>query len=312
MSSTQDSPTQHLRDQESQSTPGESSPSAEPPESQTTVEDDENWGNNGHESDYSDDDASETEERFPYSVEEFVAIFTEFYQFLAKLHYDPANLKFPPPGGWPQLPPEHVGTWKEDFALDVIRHLPYFAWGSPATQLDYKSHLVDYSYGPRFFDGVDWRDEDMDDEEPFNTGMCFVIAEGHESGGQQWVLDVEHGVITVDSLRCDTNGPFDLREFFEGIMDKYRKLELISSPGRVTLDGSRVAERAERIKEEEVMAEKRWFRDADVDLQFLKQVYRDHGWPDSFRREECREYIDDFMMKLEKTRGESWEADYKM
>jgi len=30
------------------------------------------------------------------------------------------------------------------------------------------------------------------------------------------VFDVEHGKVWVESLRCDTNGPFDLRSFLMG------------------------------------------------------------------------------------------------
>ncbi|KAK1759116.1 hypothetical protein QBC47DRAFT_371084 [Echria macrotheca] len=258
------------------------------------------------------DDSSESENRFMYSVDQIVAIFTEFYQFLARLHYDPANLKFPPPEGWPQLAPDHVGSWKEDLALDVIRHLPYFSWGSPATQLDYKSHLVDYSTcGPEFFAEPDWWEEYMDYNDSCNPRMCFIIAKGHESYGQQWVVDAEHGQIYVESLRCDRSGPYDLRVFLRGVMEKYRNLELISSPGRVTLDGSRVPERHGRVSEEEIMAEKAPFGETDVSVQFVRQVYRDYGWPNSFQREECQKYINDLMTRLEEAGLESWERDWK-
>jgi hypothetical protein len=52
-----------------------------------------------------------------YTPSELVVIFLEIYTILATLHYDAADLKVPPPEGWPELMPEHCAGFKSDFAI---------------------------------------------------------------------------------------------------------------------------------------------------------------------------------------------------
>jgi len=54
------------------------------------------------------------------------------------------------------------------------------------------------------------------------------------------------------------------------MMDRYRKLEIISCSGRDSLDASDVEERIGRISEEEVIVQEGWFGDADLDIPFLR------------------------------------------
>jgi hypothetical protein len=75
-----------------------------------------------------------------YTAEELAATFLDFYIFLTTLHYDAADLKIPPPEGWPNLTPEHLASYKSSFAIEVLRRLPYF--DSEAT-IHYKSDLID-------------------------------------------------------------------------------------------------------------------------------------------------------------------------
>ncbi|KJX94423.1 hypothetical protein TI39_contig4195g00014 [Zymoseptoria brevis] len=37
-----------------------------------------------------------------------------------------------------------------------------------------------------------------------------------------------------------------------------------------------------------------YFADEDVAMQEVRQIYRDHGWPDSFRREECHVALEEW------------------
>lgn len=63
----------------------------------------------------------------PYTIEELAAFFTDFYHFLANLHYDPVNLKLPPVSGWnTALLPKTVVSSKSDNVVQLMRHLPYF------------------------------------------------------------------------------------------------------------------------------------------------------------------------------------------
>lgn len=63
----------------------------------------------------------------PYDRDEVVASITEYYTFLTThLHFDPSELKIPPPGGWPQITASRFAfLGKSDKVIDLLRHLPY-------------------------------------------------------------------------------------------------------------------------------------------------------------------------------------------
>lgn len=44
--------------------------------------------------------ASDASEQSLYDIKELAAIFTDFYSFLATVHYDSIDLNLPPPEGW--------------------------------------------------------------------------------------------------------------------------------------------------------------------------------------------------------------------
>ncbi|KAF5688730.1 hypothetical protein FCIRC_1740 [Fusarium circinatum] len=72
------------------------------------------------------DDGSDDPTNPRYIPEELGALFVDFYSFLTTLHYDQSDLKIPPPTGWPYITPESCGHYKSDYAIQVLRHLPYF------------------------------------------------------------------------------------------------------------------------------------------------------------------------------------------
>ena len=97
---------------------------------------------------------SQSQRQSKYTAAELSSHFLSFYQFLTTLHYSPADLKVPPPAGWPHLSsPTRLASWnlsKSPFALQVLAHLPYFTpyTGSDANNnpgIHYKSALVDYT-----------------------------------------------------------------------------------------------------------------------------------------------------------------------
>lgn len=72
-------------------------------------------------------DGVEVPDRQPiYTPQQIGAMLLDFYRFLITLHYKPEDLKVPPPDGWPELTPERCQHFRGDFALQVIRYLPYF------------------------------------------------------------------------------------------------------------------------------------------------------------------------------------------
>lgn len=255
---------------------------------------------------------SDASEQSPYDIEELAAIFTDFYKFLATLHYDPANLKLPPPQGWDlALFSSTLVSSKSEDVVALMQRLSYFAENRKSTHVHRQSKLIDYTDSKghghaEMYDGLleGWLDQ-ADDDRPHRRCDLLVIAGGYESGGRTFVLDVLRGEILEEIIRCNDLDPVDAREFFEDLKKRFRSLELIPCPGRETHTAAAVPASAAVISEEEVRAQtEEW--GTDLDLQFVRQVYRQYGWPHDFRREEAVGFIEEFMAQ-DKERREEWE-----
>ncbi|KAH8889057.1 hypothetical protein GQ53DRAFT_748535 [Thozetella sp. PMI_491] len=259
------------------------------------------------ESDDGASDGSYEEDDGPtYSAEELAEIFLDLYRFLSKLHFDPADLRIPPPGGWPNLLPDSYSEFKSDFTIEVMRHLPYF---HSKAAIHYKSALIDYTaMAPAFFGEKDSREDGVEfwsNEGEIESTDVLYIAHGHESGGRDLMLNASHGEIVEDMIRCDTLSPVDIKDYFEELKEAYRTLKLIPCLGKVTIEAEEVPEREEEITEAEVRAQtENW--GTNLDIQYVRQVYRQHGWPDAFRRDEAMNAIRALSDSLEETR-DGWE-----
>jgi len=219
----------------------------------------------------------------PYSPEEIAEIFTGFYTFLTTLHYNPGELMAPPSRGWPNLAPGSDLDAKSDLALEVIRRLPYL---DSSADVHYKSRLVNYStvdrsyfVGKRLFDGEEVLDEDVPDH-------VFVFALGHESGGRSLFLDVNTGEVIEEMIRMERKPARDAKAYFADLEEAYRSLKLIPFLGMDSIEAWEVDERETPITEEELLAQTDdW--ETDLDIQYLRQVYRACGWPSAFRKDEA-------------------------
>lgn len=255
----------------------------------------------------SDDDASETSsEVLPrYTPEELAAIFLDFYQFLTTLHYKPEDLKVPPAEGWGDRIPSYG---KSDFAVEVLRRLPYLNSDELAA-IHYKSTLLDYTTLPHDFftrgekDTADEYYDFLREDYDVDPADVVFIATGYESGGRELLLDVLRGEIAEDIIRCDNISGVDVKEYFATLKEDYRSLRLIPCAGNVTIEAQDVPERDKEITEAEVRAQsKSWW--TDLDAQYVRQAYRSHGWPDAFRREEAFKVV----RELSETARHGWEA----
>ena len=275
-------------------------------------------GNTAAASDEVSEEASQTSEQSPYTTHELAAIFTEFYKFLTNLHYDEADLKIPPDSGWDiKALPDRIVDSKSEDVVELMRHLPYFKENEKSTHIHYKSKLIDYIDPERHGDAKaqDQMLEVMHEEFKCSNGdivdhsNLLYIAAGYESGGREFILDVLHGEMTEDEIRCGTCGPVDVKAFFEGHKEDLRSLRLIPCPGRETAEAARVPESTRSISEEEVEAQsERW--GTDLDWQFVRQVYRNYGWPHAFQHREATAFIDNFMARHQ-DRRDVWELAYR-
>lgn len=241
----------------------------------------------------------------PYSAGEIAAIVRDFLTFLTTLHREPGELRVPPPGGWPAYTAENCAGFKSDLVVEVLRNLPYLerpASGEEGSlgQIHYKSHLHDFSVFDReafteqeyLWSGDDDDDDDeSDDDEIEVPDDVVIIAEGYESGGRTLFLNVRKGTIVEVEIRCG-DSVWDLREYFEDLKGKYRRLELIPFPGREMIEsgavGVKPGEPARVVSEEEVLAQTDPYVGSTIpDVLYVQQLYRSYGWPDAFRREEA-------------------------
>ncbi|PGH00367.1 hypothetical protein GX51_05866 [Blastomyces parvus] len=250
-----------------------------------------------------------------YTPKELGAIVLDFYLFLTTLHYNRADLKIPPPGGWPGLTPEVCAGVKSDYAVKVLRHLPYFKRPTGChhnpSQFHYKSEVIDYSSCSRTeFEEIGNRWEywgDFESSQGVLVDMKDVVSitSGHESGGRELLLDVKHGEITEYEIRGNPYDPVDVRSYFSSLKEAYRSLRLIPCQGMVTIEAD--ADEADgNIAEQEVCAQtEEW--GTDMDIQYIRQLYRQHGWPFAFRKDEAEAAVDKLHERLSAERG-GWEG----
>lgn len=252
----------------------------------------------------------------PYTPQALADIFLDFYRFLATLHFNPADLKIAPPEGWPGISREIYPNWKSDYALEVIRRLPYFR---SKAAVHYKCRLIDYtSFNPKELPQLDELLEDKefwDDEGIVDPAHVICIASGFESFGRMLFLDVQSGMITEELIRADILPPQDIQDYFNELKDTYRSLKIIPCVGRITIKANRVPERnhsLDVITQDQVCAqEEEW--GTELDIHYVRQLYRQYGWPDDFRRDEARMVLDELMSRIEEKRwvwepedGEIW------
>ncbi|KLJ08184.1 hypothetical protein EMPG_09952 [Blastomyces silverae] len=250
-----------------------------------------------------------------YTPKELGAILLDFYIFLTTLHYDRAALKIPPPGGWPGLTSEFCAGLKSDYAIKVIRHLPYFEkpnlHGHNPSQVHYKSELIDYSSCSRrsleskLSRWQEWGEFESSQGVLVDMKDIISITTGHESGGRELLLDVKHGEITEYEIRGNSLDPVDVRSYFNGLKEAYRRLDLIPCRGMVTIEAY-AGEADDNITEKQVCDQaEEW--GTEMDIQYIKQIYRQHGWPYAFRRDDAEDAVSKLHDRLDAARG-GWEG----
>lgn len=219
------------------------------------------------------------------------------------LHYDAEDLKIPPPEGWPELTQETLAGLKSSYTIEVLRRLPYF---NSEADIHYKSELLDYtSHQDRELLTPSDIFGDYCESSEINPVHVIYIASGHESGGRDLLLDVQHGEIIEEELKCRHVTTDDARQYFDALKEAYRCLKLIPCLEKDTIEAWEVEERPDKITEEELRAQTEpW--GTKLDVQYLRQLYRQHGWPDAFRKEDCKEAVDELVDSMIDGRLGGW------
>lgn len=238
--------------------------------------------------------------------DELRALFIDFYTFLATLHYDKSYLTIPPPTGWPELTPESCAHFKSDSAVPVIRHLPYFD-STCIEYIHYKSKLLDLTaFTQKYFEKhrnyhQDWEFWSSEGE-LMDPGDVVYIAVGHESFSHELWLNVRDCEIFEDFHGGDMLDAVPVEQFLDRFKEQYETLKLIPGRCRITIEGEKVPEHGRGITEEEVTEQtEEW--GTDLDVQYVRQIYREHGWPGSFDMETASEAIDKWLEPLGGSEG---------
>ncbi|RKK93302.1 hypothetical protein BFJ71_g9637 [Fusarium oxysporum] len=227
--------------------------------------------------------------------------FIDFYTFLTTLHYDKSHLKIPPPTGWPELTPESCAYFKSDHTMEVIRHLPYFD-STCIEYVHYKSKILDHTAFTQkdfekhrnYHQGWEFWSSEGELMDPSDV-VCMAV--GHENFSRELWLNMKDCEIFEDFHAGDMLNAVPVEVFFENTKEQYKTLKLIPGRRRITIEAEKVPKRDGRITEKEVTGQtEEW--GTDLDIQYVRQIYRYHEWTGFFDLETASEAIDKWLEPL--------------
>ncbi|KAI0437596.1 hypothetical protein F4803DRAFT_142689 [Xylaria telfairii] len=235
-----------------------------------------------------------------YDAETIVNALSNFYERLP--HIDPSDVRRAPAGGWPQITSESVaarGLRKTPEAVDLLRHLPYIegrenCWIAPdAYPIDYRA-VVTATSGNRPFV---WELASSVNRFP---PWVIQLTTGDGSSSANYMLDTTDGTVTEyvasgpvypdppglypkddprawrDEWCNDVTMP--LQDLVGEWLQEYRTLKFLGMPGKKSWPGV--------LRHPEEEGGFMW-----DETEAMRKIYADHGWPDKYRGEDCREAL---------------------
>lgn len=235
-----------------------------------------------------------------YSRDATISAVHSFYTFLTTLpKLSASSILTPPPDGWTDISAtSHAILHKDATVIDLLRHLPYIREDNEGSkQISYETSAIRFNE-----EAVKWYlDKAKEREEngwkwspmeallePAGAGIIpeYVVCLTTGKRYGSWLLcDTRAGTITdfIQQERPERKEPsqdspdhwrayrtLPVAEFFEEWKEKYRSLEWVAIPGN---------------EDDGVLLQ--WNKETDE----VRDIYRAHGWPDEFRREECRQAL---------------------
>ncbi|KUJ08210.1 uncharacterized protein LY89DRAFT_725139 [Mollisia scopiformis] len=217
-----------------------------------------------------------------YSRDAAVTAIRSFYQFFATLpSLAPEYIWEPPSGGWPEVNGTTLSRLSRNRdVVDLLRHIPYIN----DTQIAFHTTVIDYTADVKWsFD----RSGAQGNVLPCGAGVLpehvAVLTDGGKYGS--WLLlDTQEGTITdfksmetPESIFPPPGHPehwrayrtLPIRDFFESWKEKYRSLAWVVMPD----------------EDDGVLCNQ------EPSSNEIREIYRAHGWPSFFRREDCKEAL---------------------
>jgi hypothetical protein len=186
-----------------------------------------------------------------------------------------------------------------------MRYLPYF---KPTTsQIHYRSKVLDltlwtaddFKKHSEIYDSMEFWS--LEDEQDPSDVIC--IAEDYGTSGCNLWLLVKDCEIIEEQSKAGEASAIPVKDYFSNLEEQYETLTLIPGGSRVTIEMENVPEHEGkgRITLDEVNSQTQEWR-TDLDIQYVRQIYRDHGWPSSFSRKAASRAIDNWL----EPSGEDW------
>ncbi|GKT46630.1 uncharacterized protein ColSpa_06811 [Colletotrichum spaethianum] len=246
--------------------------------------------------------AREPPEVFGYDRDALVLLVKRHYELLVDMgHLRPEALQAPPETGWPdaELNVDALRTLgRSEAVIDLLRHLPYPRAGPPGSDEATQDAMVYYETMVLSYLRNKWQPETASDPNwhklpfamlglaPFDKPVpSHMISLTHEESevGVIWLIDTERGCIypqgddnyLYDDAPAETEGDkpwlnakaLSFQTFFDKMLKEISSLKLVPAPAAGNIGAAICAAK-------------------DPDAKAMKQLYREYGWPDAFRKDE--------------------------
>lgn len=138
-----------------------------------------------------------------------------------------------------------------------------------------------------------------------DASNTFPFSLGYGAGGKVMYLNVWDGEVSEANLLTDMGEPVEIRSYFGKLREYFESLRLIPCYNRIVIKAENVPEHTGVISEGQVVAQpEEW--GTELDIQYIRQLYRGFGWPSAFRKDATIQAVDQLMEKVKDKRGE-WE-----
>ncbi|KAI1128606.1 hypothetical protein F5Y10DRAFT_172583 [Nemania abortiva] len=245
-----------------------------------------------------------------YQRDTIIQALTDLYERLP--HIDPSDVHRAPAGGWPEITDQSIaarGLRKTAGAVDLLRHLPYITgpancWVAPeACAVDYRA-VVGTAAANGSGSGPNqpwlWELSKPGLREARFPPWVVQLTTGNDAESACYMLDTMDGTVTKFVMTgpvypdppglyadgdprawrdkwCD-DWTMPLEDLVREWLDKYRTMRFVGMPGKKSWPGVLV----HREREGDFMWE---------ETTAMREVYSEHGWPDHYRGQNCREAI---------------------
>ncbi|KAK8043402.1 hypothetical protein PG993_005832 [Apiospora rasikravindrae] len=227
-----------------------------------------------------------------YNRDRATAAVRSFYVFLATLpRLSAEDIVNPPEEGWLDLTDDYLAPLGKSPAVrDLLRHLPYIRsngegnsqvapmtdavdYGDSATRWTFNRGLIDGNLAPCGAGQVPPHVAVLTSGARYGSWLLLDTAAGKTGTVTDFIQQErpersEPAQDSPDAWRAYHTRPVE--EFFEEWKEKYRTLEWAAV--------------VENVDDGVVFRQ-------DASTDEVRQIYRDHGWPGAFNREDCQEAI---------------------